>query len=254
MVVLSLAALLCAGSAATTAVWCSSMAAMGGMAMPGGWTMSMTWMRMPGQTWPGAAASFLAMWIVMMAAMMLPSFVPLLWRYQHAVERTVDTRLGWLTAVVGAGYFGIWALIGLAVFPLGVAVAAILMRCPELSRGAPLAAGVIVVFAGATQFTAWKTRHLACCRSLELAPGLADDARTALRLGHRLGLHCAGASAGLTGILLVMGVMDLRVMAAVTVAITLERLAPAGDRVAHLVGAGVVGAGALLVAQATGFG
>jgi hypothetical protein len=38
----------------------------GEMLMPGGWTMSMAWMRMPGQTWPGAAASFLAMWIVMM--------------------------------------------------------------------------------------------------------------------------------------------------------------------------------------------
>jgi hypothetical protein len=42
------------------------------MPMPGGWTMSMAWMRMPGQTWPGAAASFLGMWVVMMVAMMLP--------------------------------------------------------------------------------------------------------------------------------------------------------------------------------------
>ena len=46
--------------------------------MPGGWSMSMAWMRMPGQTWPGAAASFLAMWAVMMVAMMLPSLVPML--------------------------------------------------------------------------------------------------------------------------------------------------------------------------------
>ena len=59
---------------------------MDGMPMPGGWTMSMTWMRMPGQTWPGAAASFLGMWIVMMVAMMLPSLVPMLWRYRKAVD------------------------------------------------------------------------------------------------------------------------------------------------------------------------
>ena len=45
--------------------------AMREMPMPGGWTMSMTWMRVPGQTWAGAA-SFLAMWIAMMVAMMLP--------------------------------------------------------------------------------------------------------------------------------------------------------------------------------------
>ena len=62
------AALLFAGSAAVTITWCDSMASMGGMAMPGGWTMSMAWMRMPGQTWPGAAASFLGMWVVIMVA------------------------------------------------------------------------------------------------------------------------------------------------------------------------------------------
>ncbi|HSR96291.1 MAG TPA: hypothetical protein VLM79_04430, partial [Kofleriaceae bacterium] len=44
-------ALLFAASAAVTIKWCASMSAMGGMPMPGGWTMSMAWMRMPGQTW-----------------------------------------------------------------------------------------------------------------------------------------------------------------------------------------------------------
>ena len=81
------------------------MAPMGGMAMPGGWTMSMAWMRMPGQTWPGAAASFLGMWIVMMVAMMLPSLVPMVWRYRAAVGRAGATRLAGPTALVGAGYF-----------------------------------------------------------------------------------------------------------------------------------------------------
>ena len=66
-------ALLFAASAAVTIVWCASMAEMDGMPMPGGWTMSMAWMRMPEQTWLGAAASFLAMWVVMMVAMMMPS-------------------------------------------------------------------------------------------------------------------------------------------------------------------------------------
>jgi predicted metal-binding membrane protein len=81
------------------------MSAMGGMTMPGGWTMSMAWMRMPGQTWPGAAASFLGMWLVMMVAMMLPSPVPMLSRYRQAVGRTGGRRLGRLTALAGVGYF-----------------------------------------------------------------------------------------------------------------------------------------------------
>src|ERR1700704_292590 len=92
-------ALLFVASAALTTAWCGSMSAMGEMPMPGGWTMSMAWMRMPGQSWPGAAASFFRMWVVMMVAMMLPSLVPMLWRYRKAVGRTDETRLGRLTAL-----------------------------------------------------------------------------------------------------------------------------------------------------------
>ena len=58
----------------------------------------------------------------------------------------------------------------------------------------------------------------------------------------------------LTAILLVVGVMDLRAMAVVTAAITVERLAPAGERVARALGAVVVGAGMFLIAQTAGLG
>ena len=231
------------------------MTAMGGMPMPGGWMMSMTWMRMPGQTWPGAAASFLGMWVVMMVAMMLPSLVPMLWRYRLAVGKTAETRLGRLTALVGAGYFFVWTVFGMAVFPLGVALAAIEMQQPAVARAVPVAVGVVVLFAGSLQLTPWKVRHLACCRE---APGrggtLAADAGTAFRHGLRLGLHCSRCCAGLLAILLCIGVMDLRAMAVVTAAITVERLAPAGERVARAIGAVLVGAGLFLIAQAAGPG
>src|ERR1700680_2435371 len=118
-------ALLFAVSAAGTIAWCASMSAMGEMPMPGGWMMSMTWMRMPEQTWAGVAASFLGMWIVMMVAMMLPSLVPMLWRYRQAVGRTGETRLGRLTALVGVGYFFVWTVVGMAALSLGVALAAV---------------------------------------------------------------------------------------------------------------------------------
>jgi hypothetical protein len=114
---------------------------------------------------------------------------------------------------------------------------------------------VVVLIAGALQFTAWKARHLACCRE---APGrgrtLPADAGTAWRHGLRLGLHCSYCCAGLTANLLVIGVMDLRAMAVVTAAITVERLAPAGQRVARAIGAVVVGAGLFLIARAAGLG
>src|SRR5882762_143081 len=134
---LGVAALLFAASAAVTIVWCTSMSTMGEMPMPGGWALSMAWMRMPGQTWSGAAASFLGMWVVMMVAMMLPSLVPMLWRYRQAVGRAGDARLGWLTAFVGGGYFFVWAVLGVAVFALGVGLAAIEMRRSELAGAVP---------------------------------------------------------------------------------------------------------------------
>src|SRR6478736_3401127 len=226
---LGISALLFTASAAVTDVWCASMPAMGEMTMPGGWTMSMAWMRMPGETWPGAAASFLGMWVVMMVAMKLPSLVPILWRYRRAVGRAGETHPGRLTALVGMGYFFVWAVTGMFIFPLGVALATIEMHQPAVARAVPIVAGVVVVIAGSFQLTAWKARHLACCRE---APGpgrtLPPDARTAWRHGLRLGLHCAYCCAGLIGILLVIGIMDLRAMVVVAAAITVERLAPAG--------------------------
>ena len=247
--------LLFAASAAVTIVWCASMSAMGEMPMPGGWTMSMAWMRMAGQTWPRAAASFLGMWAVMMVAMMLPSLVPMLWRYRQAVGRTSETRLGPLTAVVGLGYFFVWTLFGMAAYPLGVALAAIEMQQPALARAVPIAVGVAVLIAGAFQFSAWKARHLGGCRE---APGrgctLPADAGTAWRHGLRLGLHCSYCCAGLMVILLVIGVMDLRAMAVVAAAITIERLAPSGERVARTIGAVVVVAGLFLIARAAALG
>jgi predicted metal-binding membrane protein len=246
-------ALLFAASTAVTIAWCASMSAMEGMPMPGGWTMSMTWMRMPGQTWPGAAASFLGMWVVMMVAMMLPSLVPMLWRYRLRVGGTGETRRGVLTALVAVGYFLVWTVFGMAAFPLGVALAAVAMQQPALARGVPIAVGVIVLIAGSLQLTAWKARCLACCRE---APGrghtLPADAGTAWRHGLRLGLHCSRCCAGLMAILLVIGVMDLRAMAVVAAAITAERLAPAGERVAHALGAVAVGAGLFLIARSAG--
>jgi len=248
-------ALVFTASAVITVVWCASMPSTGGMPMPGGWTMSMAWMRMPGQTWPGAAAAFLGMWTVMMVAMMLPSLVPMLWRYREAVGRTGEARLGRLTVLAGAGYFSVWTVFGMAAFPLGVVLAAVEMRQPAVARAVPLAVGVVVLIAGALQLTSWKARQLACCRE---APGcgrtLPADAGTAWRHGLRLGLQCSRCCAGLMAILLVLGIMDLRVMAAVTAAITVERLAPAGEDVARALGAVAVGAGLLLIARAVGIG
>jgi len=228
---------------------------MNGMIMPAGWTMSMMWMRMPGQSWAGTAASFLAMWIAMMVAMMLPSLVPTLSRHRTAMRRGGRLHATRLTALVGVGYFAVWAAFGLIVFSFGVALAAIAMRQPQVARVAPIAAGTVVLFAGLLQRTPWKSRQLALCReSPAPAHALPADIRTAWRHGVCLGLHCCGSCAPLTAVMLVAGLMDLRVMAAITAAITAERLAPDGMRVGRAIGVVVIVAGLVLMARAAGAG
>jgi predicted metal-binding membrane protein len=247
-------ALLFVITSALTVVLCRSMSAMGSMQMPGGWTMSMAWMRMPGQSWYGAAASFTGMWIVMMAAMMLPSLVPMLCRYRRSVERTSKIPLDLLTAVAGIGYFLIWTMWGIAIFPLGAALAELEMDMPALARTVPAAIAGIVLIAGAVQFSGWKLRNLACCRQ---TPGhgsvLPGNASTALKHGFCLGLHCSLSCANLTIILLVAGVMDLRTMVLVTVAISAERLTSEGERIAWMIGIGLIGTGLFLVMRALAF-
>jgi predicted metal-binding membrane protein len=236
---------------------------MGAMTLPDGGTMSMMWMPMPGQTWAGAAASFVGMWVVMMVPMMLPSVAPMLWRYRRIVAGTVNTpsgctpidwtTIGWLTALAGGGYFFVWMVFGMLTFALGAALAAVEMQQPALARVVPLAVGVSVLLTGALQLTAWKARQLACCRA---APGrgctLSADAGTAWRHGLRLGLQCSRCCGALMLLPVMSGIMDLRAMVVVTAAITVERVAPDGERVARAIGVVIVGVGLFLVE--TGFG
>ncbi|WP_430391796.1 DUF2182 domain-containing protein [Dyella sp. 20L07] len=206
---------------------------------------------MCGRTWSGVAASFLGMWVVMMAAMMIPSLVPMLCRYRLAIRRSGETRLGWLTVLAAAGYFLVWTALGVAVFPLGVALTAIEMQWAAFARLVPVMIGACVLFAGMLQFTAWKARHLACCREMRLLDRASPvGVGSAWRVGLRLGLHCSYCCAGLTVCLLVVGLMDLRVMAVVMTAITIERLAPSGIRAARAIGLLTGGAGLVLMALA----
>jgi predicted metal-binding membrane protein len=209
----------------------------------------MPWMRMPGQTWPEVAANFLGMWMAMMVVMMLPALLPMLGRYRRALGGLAAARLGRLTTLVGLAYFCVWGACGVAAFAQGVALAAIQRRIPAVARAAPLALGVLLVTAGIVQFSAWKAHHLACCRN---GPDrtLRPDAATAWRHGLRCGLHCSCSCAGLTAVLQGLGLMDLRAMALVMLAIAAERLAPAGERVARAIGAIGVAAGLLLIVRA----
>lgn len=226
-----------------------AMSSMAATPMPGGWTLSMAWTPMCGQSWAGAAAAFVGMWAAMMVAMMLPSIAPALWRYRVAAEGT--GRATWLTWVAAVAYFVVWAALGLAVFILGAALIALAMQWPTLARAMPALAGFVVLAAGALQFTAWKTRLLEGCRHSSVR-AYTQNVGTAWRHGLRLGLHCIQCCAGATASLAAIGVMDLGVMAVATAAISAERLAQAGARIARATGAAGIGAGAWLAMRGAG--
>ena len=180
------------------------------------------------------AASFVGMWIVMMVPMMLPSLIAMLWRYREVVGNTSKARLNVLTALVSVAYFSVWTVFGIAVFLFGGAASAIEMQQPALAQAMPIAAGVVVLIGGVLQFTAWKARHLACCREASASARMSVGASygATWRYGVRLALLC--------------------VRAAVPPAITAERLAPAGEHVAQAIGAVVVGTGVILIVRAAG--
>jgi predicted metal-binding membrane protein len=238
-------------ASAATVHWCTAMT--GDMPMPGGWTLSMIWMPMPGQPWLGAAAGFLGMWMVMMVAMMQPSLVAMLWDYRRALRTRATPGTGVMTAVAGAAYFTVWLGVGFVALGLGTEVAAVAMRSPEMARLAPFAAGVALLLAGAFQISGFKVRQLARCRDaracgLALTAGAAGAWRDGLRFGARCSLCCAG----LMAVLLLGGMMRLTTVVVVAAAITVERLAPWPALAARAAGLLVVAAGTLTLARAAG--
>src|SRR5436190_835333 len=100
-----------------TVYFCRSMCCE--MEMPGGWTMSMMWMRIPGHTWLASATTFLLMWLAMMIAMMLPSALPTFLKTRRAAAAL---------SLMAIGYFAVWLVSGVEIYAFGVAFPAAAMR------------------------------------------------------------------------------------------------------------------------------
>jgi predicted metal-binding membrane protein len=232
----------------------SSARMMGGnMPMPGGWTMGMAWMRMPGQSWFGAGAMFAGMWLAMMVTMMLPSSLPMLLLYRRVVRHRRAPRTDMLVWLMASAYFVVWTLFGVIAYVAGVGIADAAMRSASVSHAIPAAAGVALVVAGAYQLTTWKSACLKHCRDpLELvASHLHGGWRDAVRIGLHHGLFCAGCCWALMLMQLVLGVMNLWAMVLVASVIALEKLTPRGERLARVVGVLSIGAGTFYVLRST---
>lgn len=223
----------------------------GAMPMPGGWAMSMAWMTMPGQTPLGAAVMFLAMWEIMMIAMMLPSAMPLVLLHRRVrLARGPGGAAVAPEAVLMAGYFAVWLLFGVVAYPLGLAVSTAAMRSPSVSRVVPAATGLVLLVSGAYQCTPWKQRCLAHCRSplAFLVTGWRPGWAATFRLGIHHGAFCAACCWALMAMQLAIGVMNIPVMLAIAGVILVEKVWRLGDRLATVVGlAAMAAGGAMLV-------
>jgi predicted metal-binding membrane protein len=181
------------------------------------WSRAMAMgMRMP-------FAAFLAMWVAMMGAMMIPSLAPTLVRDDVAPDSA---------ALTAAGYFTIWAAFGAGVFAVGVALAAAESRWPAFAVAIPIVRGCVLIAAGVVQLSSWKARHLQCCR---------EGPREAL--GLKLGRECVLCCLPFMAALVVLGMMNLAVIAVIAVAITVERLTREPARIVRLLGVLIVAIG-----------
>ncbi|HEV3216947.1 MAG TPA: DUF2182 domain-containing protein [Vicinamibacterales bacterium] len=223
----------------------------GAMPMPGGWSMSMAWMAMGGQSAAGRAMMFLAMWTVMMVAMMLPSVMPLVLLHRRLIASRAEqgrTSAG-SNLLLLFGYFGVWTGFGAVAYIIGIAITSAAMHNVSLSRAVPIATGVVLTAAGVYQLTSWKSACLSHCRSpLEFfAHHHIRRPADSLMLGIHHGAYCAACCWALMAIQLALGVMSLPLMGALALVIYLEKCWKYGEALASAVGILAIAGGLLFV-------
>jgi predicted metal-binding membrane protein len=163
----------------------------------------------------GSFEFFVALWVSMMAAMMLPGAAPAVVRRAHADGRARAVPL------FVASYLAIWTLVGVAVYAL---------YRPHGSA----AAGALVLGAGIYEFTRLKQNCRRRCRE-------------AVASGFEFGLYCVGSSIGLMLMLVALGVMSLTWMSLITVLVLAQKLLPPRAAIDVPLAIAIIGLGVLIV-------
>lgn len=174
------------------------------------------------------AVAFLVLWVVMMAAMMLPSAAPMILAF-HALEAGRQLGgAGKATWMFVAGYLALWTFVGLGAFVAASMAEALAARLALSSLFAARLAGALLVVAGLYQLTPLKDRCLATCRTplTFLMTAWREGLAGAFVMGLRHGTWCFGCCALLFIVLFPLGVMNLGAMAVITLLICAEKLLP----------------------------
>jgi predicted metal-binding membrane protein len=199
---------------------------------------------MPMSDW--SAANWVAvfiMWAVMMAAMMLPTATPMV-----SVFGTLNKSRGEAgrTFAFVAGYVSLWTAFGAAATAAQWALQTTGLLSPMIVSMSPALSAALLMIAGAFQFSPLKHACLRACRSPLgfLLTDWRDGLWGAARMGVRHGLYCLGCCWALMALLFVGGAMNLLWIAALTLLVAMEKLAPKGDILAKALGVLMIGAGA----------
>lgn len=192
-----------------------------------------------------------AMWWLMMIAMMVPSAAPtiLLYGALHR-ERGAGPALEFLT-----GYLAIWGAFSLvATLIQAILAASGMMSAMYMNLATLFTAAVVLICAGAYQLSPIKAACLEHCRGP--VASLTRHRRTgwaaAFRMGVVHGRYCLGCCWALMALLFVGGIMNIWWIAAMTVYVAIEKLAPGGKQVSRIMGGALVVCGLALLARASG--
>jgi predicted metal-binding membrane protein len=196
-----------------------------------------------------ALVLFLLAWQVMIAAMMLPSSLPLIRLFGRAAGAQERPRAA-MAAFLG-GYALIWTMFGWAAFVGDAVLHNLVDHTPWLAAHPWLIAGGVLVGAGTFQFTALKNRCLQRCRNPRafILARYDRGPHSAFRLGRDHGLFCLGCCWALMLVMFAAGVANLWWMAALTGLMVLEKTAPSGGRSVPASGLVLLGWGALVLLQ-----
>jgi predicted metal-binding membrane protein len=183
-----------------------------------------------------AAGLFLCTWQVMVAAMMLPSALPMV-RLFNAVAARRRRHDGAMAAFL-AGYAVVWTAFGAGAFVLDAALHRAVAAIPWLVARPGLVGGAVLGLAGAFQFSELKDRCLHTCRhpAAWLLPRYRRGPAAAFRLGRDHGLFCLGCCWALMLVMFAAGVADFVLMAALTAVMTYEKVGRESGLLTCLVG------------------
>jgi predicted metal-binding membrane protein len=196
-----------------------------------------------------ALGLFLLAWQVHVAAMMLPSSLPLITLFGRAAASQPNPRR--VRAAFLGGYAAVWVAFGAAAFIGDMGLHRIVDGWPWLAAHPWLVGGGVLVLAGAFQFSALKDRCLEECRSPAtfLVRHYGRGVEAAFRLGHRHGMFCLGCCWALMLLMFAVGIANLAWMAPLALLMVVEKTSPNGTRAVRPAGFALLALGLLVIAH-----